>query len=78
MARYSIVEVALLLADQQIWLLASGGTENVATLGDTVTAGCADAEIVGGFLRQFRAKSLAASGNGLLQNMQACWKTFLA
>lgn len=38
----------MLLAGQQIWLLASGGTENVATLGDVVTAGCADAEIVGG------------------------------
>ncbi|KAK9821506.1 hypothetical protein WJX74_004894 [Apatococcus lobatus] len=32
---------------QKIWLLASGGTENVSSLGDTVAPGCADAEIVG-------------------------------
>lgn len=55
----------MLLAGQQIWLLASGGVENVATLGDTVTAGCADAEIVGSQLLHFREETRAAmSGNG--------------
>ena len=46
-AKTTYEDVAVSGAGKRVWLLASGGQDGVAALGDTVEAGCEAAHIVG-------------------------------